>query len=245
MSHFSISQPTFQGPIELLLNMIEQRKLSISDISLATVADEYVSYVRGNQTYPLGEVTQFVWVASTLVLIKAKSLLPELDLTSEESQDVLLLQERLRKLSLVREFGNLVEKNWGVHPLFASPSRFSHIEAFTPGKNVTLLEFQSAVDRICSKPIEETDDTKFTEVAVPSVIRIEDIMSRITNVLSSGTRGSYKSLTEGVTEKRSLIVTFLALLEMARQLELTVQQDEVFADITFGNYVKEVEIASE
>ncbi len=237
MSHFSITQPTFQGPIELLLNLIEQRKLSISDISLATVADEYVSYVRGNQTYPLGEVTQFVWVASTLVLIKAKSLLPELDLTSEESQDVFLLQERLRKLSLVREFGNLLVGEWGVRPLFRSPSRFSHIEAFTPGKNVTLFELQSAVDRIFSKPVLELDDVEFAEVAVPSVIRIEDIMNRISTVLSSGTRGSYKSLIEGVTEKRSLIVTFLALLEMARQMELAVEQQEAFADITFGNVV--------
>jgi segregation and condensation protein A len=71
---FVIKTPVFEGPLELLLSLIEKRKLFINDIALASVADEYMEHVRTLSEFPMRDVAQFVLVAATLVLIKSKSL---------------------------------------------------------------------------------------------------------------------------------------------------------------------------
>jgi segregation and condensation protein A len=73
---FALETNAYKGPLETLLDLIESRKLSISDISLAEVADSYLAYVENLPNLPLAETSQFVLVASTLLLIKSRSLLP-------------------------------------------------------------------------------------------------------------------------------------------------------------------------
>ena len=81
---FSIPTASFEGPLELLVELIEKRKLLVNDVSLALVTDEYMKYVREFEEHPIGETAQFVLVASTLLLIKSKSLLPILDLSERK-----------------------------------------------------------------------------------------------------------------------------------------------------------------
>src|SRR3989344_4122925 len=108
---FTVKQEHFEGPLELLLDLIEKRKLFVSDVSLAKVADDYISYVKNLSEFPVADSAHFVLIASTLLLIKSKSLLPNLDLTTEEQVSIedlehrLRLYERMRKLS--RSLGSL------------------------------------------------------------------------------------------------------------------------------------------
>src|SRR5882672_5982125 len=92
---FAIETPSYKGPLETLLDLIEARKLSISDISLAEVADSYLAYVEKLPEMPLAETSQFVLVASTLLLIKSRSLLPILELSEDERESVDELERRL------------------------------------------------------------------------------------------------------------------------------------------------------
>ena len=73
---YTVKTEAFEGPLELLLNLIEKRKLFISDISLAQVADDYIEYINKQEDFPMASTADFILVASTLVLIKSKSLLP-------------------------------------------------------------------------------------------------------------------------------------------------------------------------
>src|SRR6185436_4016858 len=100
---FAIEAGDFKGPLEALLDLIESRKLSISDVSLASVTDAYISYVESLPEMPLGETAQFVLVASTLLLIKSRSLLPLLELSEEERESVEELERRLAQYSLIRK----------------------------------------------------------------------------------------------------------------------------------------------
>jgi segregation and condensation protein A len=235
---FTISQPTFNGPIEMLLTMIEDRKMSISDVSLALVADQYLQHMAEMREYPLGSVTQFVWVASTLVLIKAKSLLPNVELTEDESADISILQERLNKLATVRKFSKYVEASWGSHPVFAAPGQLEHVVAFLPGRSVTVSEVaRIATELIAHMNVESSEfEHDLQQVSVPVTIRLEEVMQKIRDTITRGSTGSFKSLTDGVVEKRSVIVTFLALLELARQAQLSLQQSGTFDDIQFSPY---------
>src|SRR3989344_4591424 len=94
-TQFYIKTRSFEGPLELLLELIEKRKLFISDISLAAVADEYMVYVRDFDDFPMEDTAQFILTASTLVLIKSRSLLPGVKLTEEEVSDIQDLERRL------------------------------------------------------------------------------------------------------------------------------------------------------
>ena len=85
-SSFTIQAAAFQGPLETLLNLIEERKLSVSEVSLAEVCDAYLAYVEKLPELPLGETAQFILVASTLLLIKSRTLLPMLSLSEEEKE---------------------------------------------------------------------------------------------------------------------------------------------------------------
>jgi len=75
---FTVQAASFVGPLETLLNLIEDRKLSVSEVSLAEVTDAYLAYVEKLPELPLGETAQFILVASTLLLIKSRTLLPSL-----------------------------------------------------------------------------------------------------------------------------------------------------------------------
>lgn len=239
---FTVSMQNFEGPIDLLLNLIEDRKLSISDISLAAVTDQFLEYIAQKQ-YNLAHVTAFVWVASTLVLIKVKSLLPNVELTTEESGDVLLLELRLKQLALVRSSSKTIEAAWGKRPIFNRPSTLGKVSAFTPGNSVTLQNMQQALHTmIALSKLEQPTSDDLVEVEVPNVVRLEEIMQRVHEIVQRGLTGSFKQITGGITEKRSLIITFLALLEMARQAKVSLMQTDTFADIEFGAHVQNDEI---
>lgn len=81
LPEFKIKTEVFEGPLDLLLSLVEKRKLFISDISLASVTDEYINHINKLPEYSMDDRTQFILIASTLLLIKAKSLLPNLPLT--------------------------------------------------------------------------------------------------------------------------------------------------------------------
>ena len=104
-SIFSVKTDVFEGPMELLIELIEKRKLLINDISLASVTDEYMQRVAIMEQNPLKETTQFVVLAATLLLIKSKSLLPILDLTPEEEESIEDLQYRLKQYAIFRKAG--------------------------------------------------------------------------------------------------------------------------------------------
>ena len=95
-SSYNVKTHIFEGPLDTLLSLIEKRKLFINDISLAQVADDYISYVRSLTDFPLADSAHFVLIASTLVLIKSKSLLPNLSLTEEEQSNIDDLEDRLK-----------------------------------------------------------------------------------------------------------------------------------------------------
>ena len=96
MAAFTVSTQQFNGPLETLFNLIEERKLSVSDVSLAEVTDAYLSYVEQLPELPLGETSQFILVASTLLLIKSRQLLPMLEFSNTPLRDHQKIQFHLQ-----------------------------------------------------------------------------------------------------------------------------------------------------
>lgn len=134
---YTIKTEIFEGPLDLLLQLIEVRKLHINDISLAKITDDYLAHISAIDSFPLKEAAQFILVASTLVLIKSRSLLPSLSLTEEEEGDIKDLERRLREYKRIKELSELIKAQFNKRIMYA-PTNIHRIEpVFSPTKKTT------------------------------------------------------------------------------------------------------------
>lgn len=224
---FALSTETFEGPLETLLNMIEARKLSISDISLAEVTDAYLAYVEKLPELPLGETAQFILVASTLLLIKSRTLLPTLDLSADERESVEELERRLARYALVRKSAKLLRGTWGKSPFLLAHRTPLRTPVFSPA-NAALSTIANAAARLVSilpKP------EAMMQAAVAPILALEDVIQSVRSRLITALRASFRELTRS-RDRNDVIVYFLATLELVRSGSASVTQERLFEDIT-------------
>ena len=226
MGTFSIETPTFTGPLDALLNLIEERKLSISQVSLAEVTDAYLAYVEKLPSLPLGETAQFVLIASTLLLIKSRTLLPTLSLTEEERESVQELERRLARYALIRKAAKGLRKEWGKRPLLFSKRAPMTPSVFAPAES-SLGSIAAAAKRLVSilpKP------EALGRAVVAPVLALEEVVKQLKSRLASALKASFKELTRS-RSKHDTIVFFLAALELVRSGSISATQERLFSDI--------------
>jgi len=226
---FTVRSDTFQGPLEMLLNLIEERKLAISQISLAEVCDSYLAYVEKLPELPLKETSQFILVASTLLLIKSRSLLPTLDLSEDERESVTDLERRLARYALVRKSAKLLKKEWGRTPLVLAMRAPVRESVFAPGE-ATTNTITNSVRRLMNllpKP------EKMAQAMVAPVLALEDVVSGLKKRLTSAFKARFSELTRNKS-KHDVIVYFLATLELVRSGSISVTQEKLFEDIVLA-----------
>lgn len=226
---FKIKTEIFEGPLDLLLNLIEKRRLLINDISLSKITDEYIAFIHSLQEETLGKTSDFILIASTLLLIKSKSILPTLDLTQEEKQDISNLEQRLKLLKIFKEASLNIENNFGKRVMFEKLVKNNETIVFSPTSQINkdgLLN--SILSVIKSLPKKE----KIKEAVVKKVISLEEMISRLTNRIKSSIQISFKDFAGfGKAQKVDVIISFLAMLELVRQDILNVKQENKFEDI--------------
>ena len=232
MDRFEIENEHFQGPLETLLDLIESRKLAVSLVSLSEVCDAYLAYVEKLPELPLSETSQFVLVASTLLLIKSRSLLP-VPLSSDEELSIEELERRLRRLSKIREASKLLKKQWGTSPLvFARRApditKITGLEKpkFAPGETAiqTILTAVRKLVHTLPKP------EKLAEATVAPILKLEDVIVSLKDRLSRALKTRWSDVTKGASRAEK-VVHFLAVLELVRHGSVSVTQDRLFSDI--------------
>ena len=155
MTGFVFESEHHQGPLEALLDLIESRKLSVSLVSLSEVCDSYLAYVEKLPELPIAETSQFILVASTLLLIKSRTLLPTVDLSTEESQSIEELERRLARYAAIRKAARLLKVEWGTKQLFFQRRRPApeytggKESAFNPGESSTST-IHAAIQKLIS-----------------------------------------------------------------------------------------------
>ncbi len=227
MTKFNVQTDTFQGPLELLLEMVEKRKLFVNEVSLARVADDYVRYVENHQSLPLAQTAQFLVVASTLLLIKSRSLLPGLELTPEEEIDIKELEERLALYSKVREGSVMLTKIVGQRQLLAPKKQ-------QPMPSMLIKPTNLSVSVLCNVIKTIINDfpvfVKKPEISVEATVSLPEMIERLTERVKREMRTRFSNVADRA-DGGTLIVSFLALLELVRQGVVNVRQESKFADI--------------
>lgn len=223
---FTLQTEQYQGPLEALLDLIESRKMSVSDVSLSEVCDAYLAYVEKLPALPLGETSQFILVASTLLLIKSRTLLPSMEMSEDERESVDELERRLARLKLVREASKMLRKSWGSAP-YRFPKRAPARAAMFSPAEATIDTIRNAAQKllqILPKP------ESLVEATVAPILALEDVIQSVKSRLTSAFRARFSELAKS-GDRNETIVYFLAVLELVRSGAASVTQHKLFEDI--------------
>lgn len=225
---FAIKTDVFEGPLDLLLDLVEKRKLLINDISLAAVTDEYMKHVAQMQEQSLPNTAQFIQLAATLLLIKSKSLLPVLELTDDEQDTIEDLEERLKLYQIYRRAGKTIEETFGKQICHSRQFVPKNEPIFTPDNFTTLPELKEAMYRVLQElPVKPSKP----KVQVKKVISLEDMMDRLRSRIENQMKLTFSDLLNGEAERTTVIVGFLAVLESVKQGSILVRQTVRFTEI--------------
>lgn len=225
---FKVRVGQFEGPLDLLLDLIEKRKLHISDLSLSQIADEFIEHIKSYEEFPIADSADFILVASTLLLIKSKSLLPNLPLSEEEQGSIEDLENRLASYKKYKELSVSIGKMFGNFLYFAEERKSVRV-IFSPTPDISLQSLKNALSEVLQNmPKIES----LPKVVVDKVISLEEMINKLSERIEKSLKASFKDFAGvGKAEKINIIVSFLAMLELVKQGLVRVNQEKHFEDI--------------
>lgn len=226
---FSIKTDGFEGPMELLIELVEKRKLLINNISLASVTDEYMTRVREMQEQSLPNTAQFITLAATLLLIKSKSLLPSLDLTSEEETDIEDLEERLRLYQIFRDASFDIYSTFGRSTMYEPEYTPPRQPLFMPDELCSLSALSESLQRVITNLPAEAPKKQTAKVR--QIISLEEMMGNLQKRIERQFRTTFFEMRREAPEHKTVIVGFLAILELFKQGNVIITQITRFEDI--------------
>lgn len=227
----------FEGPLEVILDLIEKKRLHINDISLAEVTDGYVEYMNNLSSFPTEDATNFIAIASTLILIKSISLLPTLAISEEESASIEELEERLRILRDIKGKSVYIKKMFGKNIIFMAEDKKNVQPVFSPTSEITVDNFLVAIKAIiASMPKREVLEETIIRKVVSLEEAINDLIARVEKDLKmSFYKMNNRVIGGNPAEKKAgkinLIINFLAVLELVKRGIILVKQETHFCDI--------------
>lgn len=223
---FEIASEKFTGPLELLLQLIETEELSISEVSLAHVAESYLKYIETHEP-PADELADFLIVATKLLLIKSRAILPT---TNEPEEDTSTLALQLRMYKEFVEASKLLEEKFNMgHELFAREKQdVIKQKEFILAEGVTIHTLQESFALIL-KQLEPF--FAMTQTALQRIVSVKERLSQIHESIMTRARMTFADVVSGHKSKVEVVVSFLALLELVKQRIVHTVQSDAFSDI--------------
>jgi segregation and condensation protein A len=238
----------FEGPLDLLLHLIDKAEVDIYDISVSEITEQYVEYIHQMQQLELEVASEFLVMAASLLALKSKMLLPkkeelsfqpmfDMDIDEIDPQEELILKlieyKKYKDLAL-----QLREKETDRSKVYTRPAEnlsvFIEKEEVNPVANVTLFDlldaFQSILQEKKNPPMARVDRDE---------ISIEGRMTQIKSLIFMSKRVSFLQLFDKGWIKDSVIVTFLAILELMKKKEIRCEQSSLHAEIWISQYSEE------
>lgn len=225
---YQVKLDKFEGPFEVLLDLIEEKKLSISEISLSKVCEDYLAHLKTLADISRAETASFLAVGATLMLIKSRALIPALELTREEEESIEELEYRLK---LLKEFRALAKhiQDYGLKktPLFSREAFMGFNFGFIPPEKVSV----SLLHKITEKILDSLPKPDLLpEHTLAKILTIEEKTRELVGRIQSRLYGSLEKVISA-KNKAELIVGFLALLELMKQGFFEVEQKNLFGEV--------------
>lgn len=226
---YSVKISKYEGPLDALLNLIEEKKLLINEVSLSEVAEQFLSFADDFKNISPNSLIYFLTIASALMLIKSRSLFPFLEIGKEEEKEIGDLEARLRRLKFFRELAKKIsfltsKKQF----MFLRPQGIQSRGFYPPvGLNSAMLAGHLKIF-LRTLPEKELLPEKILAAIKTLEEKIGEIAGRIENGISV-------SLNSAVDKKNKLdiILGFLAVLELFKKGVIEIEQEMIFGEIKF------------
>ncbi|MFH1255646.1 MAG: segregation/condensation protein A [bacterium] len=221
----------FEGPLNLLLQLIEKQELDITEISLAKIADQYIEYIKNCESILPEELADFLVVAAKLLLIKSMALSPFLK--AEDEEEILEFENQLKMYKEFLEASEKIEaiiekKRFSFAREFNKQAFLASANIFSPPKKLTASDLSAILGEIIGniKPIE-----KIEEKNLEKIVSIEEKILAIQKKLVDRIKMSFNNILANAQDKTEIIVSFLALLELMKQKDISAVQMIMFGEI--------------
>ena len=228
---YRVHLEVFEGPLDLLLHLIEKQELEITKVSLAAVTDQYLEYIQRLERITAENLVEFLVVAAKLLLIKSRALLPvppteegeeEEDLGEELAEQ---LREYKRFKELAQQLGEMEAEGLRAYLRVAALPRLERELDLT---GISLDDLLAAVQEALSL---QPESSPVAQVVTPLVVTVAEKIERISTLLREQSSFSFHRMLQRARSRAEIIVTFLALLELIKAGRARVEQKQLFGEI--------------
>lgn len=230
MTGYTIQLPVYEGPLDLLLELIERAELDITKVALAVVTDQYIAYLRQAPELELSDLASFLVIAAKLLQIKSEALLPQAPLREPDEEDPgRALAEQLIAYKMYKSVaGHLRERQ--------AAGKRSYLRLAPPPKVEPKLDLTGlTVDDLYRAMAEVLASTpsgpSLDDIVAAPRVKIRDQIRLIFELMRSAGKASFRRLLKRSRSRLEIVVSFLAVLELIKLRRITARQDELFGDI--------------
>jgi segregation and condensation protein A len=230
-THYTVHTPVYDGPLDLLLDLIQRTELDITTLSLAMVTDQYLAHVHTLEEISADDVSAFLVIAAKLIQIKSEALLPRPPTREPGEEDVgqslvdqLKLYKRFKEISLWLQERH--ERGLRTYLRIAPPPK---VEGKLDMSDISLGDLMLAAATIFAR--EQEKQTLGTVISAPKVT-IREKIELISNTLKSHDQTAFSELVGEHPTRLEVVVTFLALLELVKRYRVSALQESLFSDIS-------------
>ncbi len=229
---YLVRLPDFEGPLDLLLQMIEHRELDITRLSLAAVADQYLDFITRPGAIELSALADYLVIAAKLILAKSRLLLPQAEGTSDDpvEDSAEALARQLREYKRFKQAAQALRRReldqQQSFPRRVPPPRSS----LTRTTKIEGLSFEALYDAL-RRTVEQSPPLPAGTLIEPLGVSIQHRIERIREMTRHQASVSFTILMEQARTRVEIIVTFLAVLEALKRKLIVVQQGELFGEI--------------
>jgi len=219
----------FEGPLDLLLSLIEERKLDVTTIALADVTEQFLQYIKQLEISDPTTLADYLAIAAKLLVIKSKAILPSLEIEPEEEEAGVDLESKLILYKQFKEVGKFLKhldnrrkQSW------TRLVSFDEKVSFYPDPNITTKELYGAILHVLTD-LKELDN--LPKAKIKEAVSIQEKINHLQSVLGQQIETRLSDLLKTAKNKDEIIVTFLALLELIKQRIFSAEQDALFAEV--------------
>ena len=237
-NEMSFKIENFEGPLDLLLQLIKQSKLSIEEVKLSEITEQYLKVIEQLSKVDMENASEFIEIAATLIEIKSKSLLPRLQEDGqEEDDDVDMLKKRLIEYQMLKETTEKLKPLENTDRFYKKPepdaNKFRYVL-----KDMQLDMLLDAFSRIMVRTTETQKENEVKEI-VKEKFTVHQKISTIKDSLMVRKRVYFSELFSNSISRDEVVTTFMALLELLKLQEIKVTQQENFAEIEISKMDEE------
>jgi segregation and condensation protein A len=228
--NYTVHTPVYEGPMDLLLDLIERAELDITSVSLATVTDQYLASIKDLERLNADEISAFLVIAAKLLQIKSEALLPRPPVRAPGEEDIARsLVDQLKLYKRFKEIGGWMNErlqaNLRTFLRVAPPPK---VEPKLDLSNLTLEKLVGAAQEAFAK---ERDKQPLGVIIAAPRVTIREKIDLITKMMNETGRSTFRALLDQGASRLEVVVTFLAMLELVKRYRIQARQESLFSDI--------------